>query len=147
MLQGILLAICYCWDQELLMWGVWSFLPPPNFPMCQNPEKKHHELATLWNDQVQDLPPQKNGRVQNLPPLNSPQLGTLPFFGGWQVLNLVISEGGQFRTLVFFWILAHREIWGWQAGSNTLYYHEARNSANTPTDMKETEQLMSNKKQ
>ena len=23
--------------------------------------------------------------------------------------------------LCFFWILAHREIWGWQEGSDTLY--------------------------
>ena len=40
-----------------------------------------------------------------MPPLNSPELGTLPFFGGWLVLDLVISEGGQFRTLFFsgFW--------------------------------------------
>ena len=40
------------------------------------------------------------------------------FFWGWQVLALVISEDGQFMT---FWILAHREIWRWQEGSNTLY--------------------------
>ena len=42
-------------------------------------------------------------------------------FWGWQVLDFVISEGGQFWTLFFFWILAHREIWGWQEGSATLY--------------------------
>ena len=45
-------------------------------------KKQSHELATLWNDQVQDLLPPKNGRVQNLPPLNSQELGTLPFFEG-----------------------------------------------------------------
>ena len=45
--------------------GVRSFLPTPNFPMCQSPK-----LATP-----------RNGRVQDLPPLNSPELGTLPFLG------------------------------------------------------------------
>ena len=29
-----------------------------------------------------------------------------------QVLDFVIFGGGQFRTLVFFWILAHKEIRG-----------------------------------
>ena len=66
---------------------------------------------------------------QNLPPteLASPKLtrvGDSAIFWGWQVLDLVISEGGKFRTLFFFWLLAHREIWGWQEGSNTLYIPE-----------------------
>ena len=29
---------------------------------------------------------------------------------------------------VFFWILAHREIWGWQEGSATLYMYDNRNT-------------------
>ena len=78
---------------------VWFFLPPPNFPLCQNPEK----------NRVPNWPPPKNGRVQDLAPLNSPELGTLLFFGG-----------GQFGTLFFFWILAHKQIWGWQEESDTL---------------------------
>ena len=34
----------------------------------------------------------------------------LSHFRGWPV-----------QDSVFFWILAHREIWGWQEGSDTLY--------------------------
>ena len=57
------------------------------------------------------------------PELATPKLtrvGDSAIFLGWQVLDLVISEGGQFRTLFFFWILAHREILGWQEGTDTL---------------------------
>ena len=39
----------------------------------------------------------------------SPGLG---HFRGWPV-----------QDSVFFWILAHREIWGWQEGSATLYIY------------------------
>ena len=95
--RGILVA--------LVKQGGKLFLPPPNFPMCQNGEKQQSpELATPSNGRVQDLPPSKNGRVQDLPPLNSPKFWTLPFFGGGKFLT-IISEGGQFRTLFFllFW--------------------------------------------
>ena len=39
-------------------------------------------------------------------------LGTL----FWQGVDLVISLGGQLRTLLFLWILGEREIRGWQEG-------------------------------
>ena len=76
--------------------GVSLFLPPPNFPMCKNGEKKQSpELATP-----------KNGRVHNLPPLNSPKFMTLPFFGSGKLWTLSFLECGQFMTLLFcspFW--------------------------------------------
>ena len=64
--------------------GESSFLPPPNFLMCPNAEKN-------W-------PPSEKTYAQHL---------SLPNNWEWQVLDLVISEGGQFRTLFFSWILAH----------------------------------------
>ena len=64
------------WDMQ----GDPSFLPPSNFPMCQNPEKKQSpELATL-----------KLARV-----------GDSVIFWGWLV-----------QDSVYFWFLAHREMWG-----------------------------------
>ena len=77
----------------------------------------------------------KNNIVQNLPPQKSlssefasPKLNKVvtkfldsAISRGWQVLNLVISGGGQFRTLLFLCILGHREIRGWHEGSTTLY--------------------------
>ena len=81
-----------------ILQGGWSFLPPPNFPMCHNPEKKQSpKLATLWNDKVQDLPPQKNGRVPNSGDIRGGKFWTLQFFGGgksWTLsLQRVASSG------------------------------------------------------
>ena len=103
--------------------GGWSFLPLPNFPMCQNQEKKQsHELATLWNDQVQDLPPPKNGRVPDSGEFRGCKFRTLPFFWGGKS-GLSHFRGWPVQDSVLFWILAHRKIWGWQEGSATLYLH------------------------
>ena len=74
--------------------GVWSFLPPPNFPMCQNPEKKSPKLASPKKWQSPGLATPKLTRV-----------GDSDIFWGWQVLDSAIFWGGQFRTLFFsgFW--------------------------------------------
>ena len=82
---------------------------PSCYPqMCQNPEiNKSPEIATL-----RTCHPQKMA-VPNSGEFRGGKFWTLPCFWGWQVLDLIISEGGQFIT-VFFLILAHREIWGWQ---------------------------------
>ena len=37
--------------------------------------------------------------------------------------GLYHSRGWPVQDSVFFWILAHREIWGWQEGSATLYHY------------------------
>ena len=87
---------------DICVQGVWSFLPPLNFPMCQNPEKNR---VPNWpppkNGRVQDLPPPKNSRVPNSGEFRGRKSWTLPFF--W---------GGQFGTLFFFWILAHKKNLG-----------------------------------
>ena len=85
-------------------------VPPPNLPMCQNPENtKLCKLATPKNGRVQDLPSPKNGRVPNSGEFRGCKSWTLPFF-----------SGGQFGTLFFF--LDLWKIWGWQEGSDTLYH-------------------------
>ena len=78
-------------------------MPPPIIPMCQNPEK------------VLNWPPPEMTKSRTCHPkkLQSPELATLKLtrvgdsaiFWGWQVMDIVISEGGQFRTLFFsgFW--------------------------------------------
>ena len=57
------------------------FLPPPNFPMCQNGE----------NNRVLNWPPSEITRVQNLPP---PKIGRVQNFGEFR--------GGKFWTLPLF---------------------------------------------
>ena len=47
------------------------------------------------------------------------RIGTLQFFGGPELSHF---RGWPVQdSCFFFWILAHREVWGWQEGSNTLY--------------------------
>ena len=74
---------------------------------------------------------QKKTRVLNWPPsemtksrichpkqmAESPTLVTL----GVASSGLCHFRGWPVQDSVFFWILAHREIWGWQEGSATLY--------------------------
>ena len=90
-------------------------LATPKFPYV--PESRKNRVLN-WSPsemaKVLDFPPPKNGRVPNSG--GGSKFWTLPFFGG--------GKGGQFRTQFFFWILAHREIWGWQEGSATLYFRK-----------------------
>ena len=80
--------------------GVSSFLPPANFPMCQNPE----DFFFMNRPPSKSMPCHpKNGRAQNLPPLNS------GIFLGWQVLDLYTLEGGHFM-IFFFWILSFQRV-------------------------------------
>ena len=85
---------------------------------------------------------QKKNRVLNWPPsemtksrtchpkkmAESPALVTLGVassglchFLGMASHGLCHFRGWPVQDSVFFWILAHREIWGWQEGSATLY--------------------------
>ena len=74
-------------------------MPPPIIPMCKNPEK------------VLNWPPSEMTKSRTCHPKKwqSPELATLKLtrvgdsaiFWGWQVMDIVISEGGQFRTLFF----------------------------------------------
>ena len=79
-----------CEEQTIIQGGP-LFLPPPNFPMCQNGEKQQSpELATPSNDRVQSLPPPKIGRVHNFGEFRGGKFWILPF-----------SEGDKFWTLSF----------------------------------------------
>ena len=77
-------------------------------------QQQSHELATLKNWQS----PQLATLIKwQSPELANPKLTKVldsANFWGWQVLDSVISEGGRFRTRLFFFILAHMEIRGWQ---------------------------------
>ena len=73
--------------------------------MSKNPDK--NRVLNL------DLPPSENSRFQNFPLLYSPELRTLPFFEGWRhVLDIPISEDGQFRTLFFSGFLLIQKFGG-----------------------------------
>ena len=86
-------------------------LATPKFPYVPESTKKQSpELTTLWNDQVQDLPPPKNGRVQNLPPLKSPELGTLSCFWGGKSRTLFFLDSGTYGNLGVAWRISH-PVW------------------------------------
>ena len=59
-------------------------LTTPKFPMCQNPEKNRVLARTAKKWQSPELATLKLTRVVE-----------------WQVLDIVISEGGQLRDLFF----------------------------------------------
>ena len=77
------------------------FLPPHYFPMCQNRRKN-----SVWN-----WPPSEMTESWTCHPPKMAQSRTLVSLGvkscglchcwGWQVLDSVILDGGQFRTLFF----------------------------------------------
>ena len=103
-----------------LIQGVSSFLPPPNFPMCQNPAKiteswtGHHQK---W--QSPELATPKMTESRTLVCLGVVSSGLCHFLGmasSW----LYHFWGWPVQDSVIFWILAHREIRGWQEGWNTL---------------------------
>ena len=84
-------------------------VPPPNLPMCQNPEK----------NRVPNWPPQKMAESRTCHPQKMAESPTLVSLGVaspglWHFLA-VASLG-----LCFF--LDLWKIWGWQEGSDTLYH-------------------------
>ena len=90
-----------------------SFLPPHNFPMCQNPEKNR---VLNWPPpkmvESRTWHPQKNGSLELATPTH--QCFGLRLFCGWQVLDSVIFGRGTSPGLCYFcWILAQREFRGW----------------------------------
>ena len=97
-------------SSKSILQGIWSFLPPPNFLICQNPEK----------NRVPNWVPPKKSPGHATPKLT--RVGDSAIFWGWQVLDSVIFLGWPvWDSDFFFWILAHRHIWGWQERSDTLY--------------------------
>ena len=84
--------------------------------MCQSGEKQQNRILNWPTHQMTET------KTCHPKKLQSPGLATPEFtkvldsanFWGWQVLDSVISEGGQFRTLLFFSIMEHRKIRGWQ---------------------------------
>ena len=63
--SGLGFALRALGDSCLHTWWP-TILATPKFPCARIQKKKSPELATLYNDRVQDLPPPKIGRVQNL---------------------------------------------------------------------------------
>ena len=92
---------CPCHSTRKYLQGWPLFLPPPYFPMCQNGEKIESWTGHPLKWQSPEL--------ATLKKLQSPVLSTPKFtkvldsanFWGWQVLDSVISEGGQFGTRLF----------------------------------------------
>ena len=85
--------------------GVWSFLPPLIFPMCQNPEKIESWTGHPLKRLIPTLATPKKWQSPELATLKLTRVGDSAIFGGGKSWTYVISERGQFRTLFFsgFW--------------------------------------------
>ena len=82
-------------------------MPPPIFPMCQNLEKNR---VLIWPPSEMTKSRTCHPKIGQSPELTTPKLtrvGDSAIVLGRQVMDLVISEAGQFRTLFFsssgFW--------------------------------------------
>ena len=100
------------WPSWCSYTGCLNLLATPKFPYVLESRKKHSpKIATLKKLRSPGLATPKLTRV-----------GDSAILWGWQVLDSAIFWGWPVQD--FFWILANREIWGWQEGSDTLYIPE-----------------------